>query len=172
MNIKKNSYKIKLIQLQKFLLAFLLLLCTTGCLSDQGNEIPAFTITKTDGKIFHASNIPVGKPVFIIYFSPECDHCTIFMKQWFSRVRDFSKASVVMITFLQIEKVKQFEKDYGTAQYTNFTVGTEGLSFFVRNYYKLTDMPFAALYDKQGKQVSTHQKEIPLDVLAAALKKM
>lgn len=146
--------------------------CTTAVLHAQGNKIPSFSIQKTNGQLFRASDIPAKKPVLLIYFSPECDHCQVFMKKWFSKAQDFANASVVMITFLPVEKVKQFEKEYGTANYSNLIVGTEGLRFFVRNYYQLTDMPFAALYDKNHRQLSTHQKEIPLDQIAATLKKM
>ena len=138
----------------------------------QSNKVPPFRMTQSNGKLFNATNLPQGKPIMIIYFSPDCDHCQVMMKNWFKKVNDFKKASVAMITFLPIDKVMTFEKDFKVKQYPNIIVGTEGLSFFVRNYYQIMDMPFAALYDKNGNLIASYQKNIPLNELADKLKKL
>lgn len=138
----------------------------------QPHKVPPFRILQTNGKVFNAANLPFGKPILLIYFSPDCDHCQVMMKEWFSKADSFKKASVVMVTFLSIEKVKAFEEDYKLKRYSNIIAGTEGLSFFVRNYYKIADMPFAALYNKNGDLVVSYQKNIPLNELAGKLKKL
>ncbi|HRB06283.1 MAG TPA: redoxin domain-containing protein [Niabella sp.] len=138
----------------------------------QSNKVPPFRMTQSNGKLFTATNLPLGKPIMIIYFSPDCDHCQVMMKDWFKKVNDFKKASVAMITFSPIDKVITFEKDFKVNQYPNIVVGTEGLSFFVRNYYQIMDMPFAALYDKNGNLIASYQKNIPLNELADKLKKL
>ena len=138
----------------------------------QSNKVPPFRMTQSNGKLFNATNLPLGKPIMIIYFSPDCDHCQVMMKDWFKKVNDFNKASVAMITFLPIDKVMTFEKDFKVKQYPNIIVGTEGFSFFVRNYYQIMDMPFAALYDKNGNLIASYQKNIPLNELANKLKKL
>ena len=135
-------------------------------------KIPPFRIALSDGNQFHASNLPMGKPVIIIYFSPECDHCHVLMKEWFRRSADFKKASVAMVTFLPLTDVASFEKEYKTKQHSNVVTGTEGTRFFVRNYYKVLDMPFVALHDKNGNLISTYSKDIPLNTLAAQLRQL
>ena len=50
--------------------------------------------------------------------------------------------------------------------------GTEETTFFVRNYFKITDMPFAALYTKDGDFVQSYSKEIPLNELENRLKNL
>ncbi len=77
-----------------------------------------------------------------------------------------------MITFLPVDKVVAFEKDYKVSRYPNIILGTEGYRFFVRNYFQITDMPFVALYDKMGNLITSHQKDIPLNELAGKLKKL
>lgn len=135
-------------------------------------KIPSFRIALSDGNQFHASNLPLGKPVIIVYFSPECDHCQVLMKEWFKRSGDFRKASVAMITFLPLGDVALFEKEFRTKQHSNIITGTEGTRFLVRNYYKVLDLPFVALHDKNGNLVSTYSKDIPLNKLAAELRKL
>ena len=77
-----------------------------------------------------------------------------------------------MMSFLPVDKIAAFEKDYKISQYPNIIVGTEGLGFFVRNYYQIADMPFMALYDKNGNLITSHQKNIPLNELAKRLKEL
>lgn len=129
-------------------------------------------MTQSNGKLFNATNLPYGKPILLIYFSPDCDHCQVMMKEWFKKANDFKKASVVMMSFLPVDKMMSFEKSFKTNQYPNIIVGTEGLSFFVRYYYRIADMPFTALYDKNGNLITSHEKSIPLDDLAIKLKKL
>jgi thioredoxin-related protein len=155
----------------RILLLFLFLTIASIKLSAQ-QKVPAFRMSLSDGKLFHASSLPQGKPIIVIYFSPECDHCHVLMKEWFKHAGNFRKASVAMITFLPLNSVALFEKEYNTKQHSNIITGTEGSAFFVRNYYKVLDLPFVALHDKNGNLISTYSKDIPLNTLAAKLKQL
>ena len=92
------------------------------------------------------------------------------MKDFFKRAADFTKASVVMVTYLPLAEVTKFIAEFNIRQYSNIYVGTEGSSFFLKNYYKLLDMPFAALYDKNGNIMATYRTNIPLNELALKIK--
>ncbi len=74
-----------------------------------------------------------------------------------------------MITYLPVERVAKFVKDFSLNKYANIYAGTEGNSFFVRNYYKIMDMPFAALYTKEGVFVKSYEKNIDLNDLSRRL---
>jgi hypothetical protein len=136
----------------------------------QANKLPPFRMVQSDGKIFKAEDLPMGKPIIIIYFSSDCDHCEKMMKEFFGKARLFSTSSVAMVTYLTQDKVAKFEKDYPVKKHANIYAGTEGTTFFVRNYFKITDMPFAALYTKEGNFVQSYSQEIPLNDLASRLK--
>src|SRR5258705_13772054 len=109
--------------------------------SAQQGKLPPFRIMQSNGKVFKAEELPFEKPILIIYFSPECDHCQAFMKEFFKRAADFKKASVVMITFLPVEEVTKFVADNKVSKYPYIYVGTEEKTFFIKNYYKIMDMP-------------------------------
>ena len=53
----------------------------TSC--SQIGDMPQFKITQADGKIFKASDLKSSRPTLLIYFSPECEHCQVFMKEFF-----------------------------------------------------------------------------------------
>ena len=138
--------------------------------SAQQGKLPPFRIMQSNGTIFKAEQLPFEKPILIIYFSTDCDHCRAFMKDFFKRAADFTKASVVMVTYLPLAEVTKFIAEFNIRQYSNIYVGTEGSSFFLKNYYKLLDMPFAALYDKNGNIMASYRSNIPLNELALKIK--
>jgi thioredoxin-related protein len=140
--------------------------------SAQTGKLPPFRIMQSNGKVFKAEELPFEKPILIIYFSPECDHCQAFMKEFFKRAADFKKASVVMITFLPVEDVTKFVTDNKVSKYPNIYVGTEERTFFIKNYYKIMDMPFTALYDKNGTIITTYRKAPSINELALEIKKI
>jgi thiol-disulfide isomerase/thioredoxin len=138
----------------------------------QAGKIPPFRMLQGDSKVFKAENLPMGKPIIIIYFSPDCDHCDKMMKELSKKSDEFKKASIAMITYLAIDKVIQFEKTYELKKYQNIYVGTEGNTFFVKNYYRITNMPFIALYTKNGDLVKEYRNEGALADLSIQLNKL
>ena len=135
-------------------------------------NIPPFKITQPNGKFFRAENIPFEKPILIVYFSPDCDDCLHFLNNFFSNIRAFDKAYVVMISYLSLEDVARIHAKYKIGQHGNITIGVEGTPYFVRNYYNITALPFVALYDKNGKFISSYTKDIPLSNLINRIKKL
>jgi thiol-disulfide isomerase/thioredoxin len=148
------------------------LLFTSSIALAQGGKIPPFRMLQSNNRIFKAEDLPMGKPIILIYFSPECDHCDKLMKELFGKAAQFKKASIAMITYLPIEKVSKFEREFSLNQYLNIYVGTEGTSFFVRDYYRLTEMPFVALYTSSGDFVKSYTKDVALKDLSDRLNKL
>jgi len=159
------------LKLLSVILLALTLLINIKTKAQTGKLFP-FQIMRPNGKIFIAQNLPYEKPIVIIYFSPDCEDCLSFMDKFFDKVVNFKKVSVVMISYLPIEEVTKFAVKYKTANYKNIIVGTEGSSFLVKDYYKITEIPFLALYDKNGNIQCSYQKNIPLNDIIAKLQKL
>lgn len=136
----------------------------------QSNKVPPFQIIQPKGTIFKAENLPLGKPIVIIYFSPECEECQQLTKELLERINEFNKASIAMITYLPKDMVVQFATAFHLDKYSNIYIGTEGNSFFVGNYYKVGELPFIALYNKNGDLIKIFNKEKSLDNLSEQLR--
>src|SRR5690349_12817967 len=133
-------------------------------------NLPPFKMYRSDKTIFNAADLPKTKPVILIYFDPDCEHCQKLMKELFQKIEAFKKAEIIMVTFKPVEELTAFEKLHNTRKYPNIIVGTEGVGFYLRNYYGLVTMPFTALYDKQGNLNYSYRKETPVDDLINRLK--
>lgn len=151
------------------LLSAMMLLMSSATHS-QSNKVPPFKITQADGKVFLAGNLPFGKPVVLIYFSPECEDCHQLTKVLLSRISELKKASIAMITYMPMEKVLKFVSEFNLNNYSNLFIGTEGDSFFVGNYYKVGQLPFMALYNKNGDLIKIYNKEISIEDLLIHLR--
>src|ERR1700730_4219057 len=71
-------------------------------------SIPSFSMQLTNGKLFSAKDLSHEKPVIIIYFAPDCEHCQTLMNVFFKKIRDFKKAQIVMVTFKPVNEVVEF----------------------------------------------------------------
>lgn len=149
-----------------------LLLAVLFSVNVSAQTIPPFKMKLSNGTVFSAKNLFKNKPVIIIYFTPECEHCQILMNQFFKKINEFKNAQIVLVTFKPLNEVKEFEKNYKTAAYKNIKVGIEDPVFYFRYFFKLENTPFTALYDKSGNLVYSWQKETPVNDLLARLKKI
>jgi thiol-disulfide isomerase/thioredoxin len=139
----------------------------------QPGKVPSFKIVESNGKIFKAENLPIGKPLIIIYFSPECDDCQRLTENFLTRINDFKNVAVVMITYLSVESVSQFVARNNLNKYSNIIIGTEGKYLFVKNYYNIEQFPFIALYNSKCYLIKKYySKEINLNDLSDHLKNL
>ena len=152
---------------------FLLIILSASLnVSAQSAKVPPFKIVQSNGEVFRAHDLPMGKPIVIIYFSPGCDHCDFLTKELLKRQAEFTNASIIMITWQPVEIVAAFVQQYQLAKHRNIYVGTEGTNFFVRNYYKIEHMPFMALYTKNGDFIQQYSNETKLPALLKELGKL
>ena len=154
----------------KLFLVFILLYFSIFYSSAFAQSIPPFKMLLTNGKTFEEKDLPKWKPVVIIYFAPDCEHCQTLMNAVFKKISSFKKVEIVMVTFKPLNEVGDFERNYQVYKYSNIIVGTEVPVFFLKTYYNLMNTPFTALYDKQGKYIYSYRKETPIDDLVNRVK--
>jgi thioredoxin-related protein len=133
-------------------------------------DVPAFTLWQTNGRTINKSVLPQGKPVVLVYFAPDCGHCTTLINGVFQEMKAFQNTTLVLATFKPINELQRFEQAYKTATYPNIITGTEGSTFFLRNHYKMQKTPFVALYNKSGKLVRSYNNEPVVKDLLNGLK--
>lgn len=155
-----------------FVLLLVGVLVTSAC-SAQSNKIPPFQMMQSDGKVFKAQYLPLGKPIVLIYFSPDCEECQALTKKLLERIEELKNVSIAMITYQSVELVAQYVSKNSLGKYPNIYVGTEGSSLFVRNYYDIMLFPFMTLYNKNGDLIVKYtSKQVNVDDLLARVKKL
>ncbi len=128
-------------------------------------KLPDFSIQLTDGTLISSTKASHQKPLLLIYFAPDCEHCRKLMDQLFPQMNAFKNIEILMVTFESLNDVAWFENHYHTKNYPNIKVGMEKPVFFLKNYYKLEHTPFTALFNRNGKKVVSYKEYTPLSEL-------
>ena len=165
----------------KKLVLFVCFLAAVACTNAQTQQfvppayIPDYKILTTDSTYVTPANLKKDKGTVIIYFAPDCSHCQRMMFELKPHLQEFKNVQVVMITFVNnqpIKAMKTFARDYGIDKYHNFTIGTEGYTMKVQQFYHVATTPYLAFYSKTGKPVKYIEKEPKTDDILAAVKKL
>ena len=138
----------------------------------QPRKIPPFRILLTNNQLYKAENLPQGKPVLVLYFSVDCDHCKQLITEMCHKMESLKKATVVMITFYTVSETTLFSKQFNLSKFPNVIVGTENNESFVRNYYQIVNTPYMALHDKDGNFMASFAKDIDLDLVVQRIDKL
>jgi thioredoxin-related protein len=127
--------------------------------------IPEFKVKLTNGASVSSKNASRQKPLLLIYFAPDCDHCRKLMDELFPKMNALKNTEILMVTFESLNDVAWFENHYHTKNYPNIKVGVEQPVFFLKNYYRLEHTPFTALFDKNGKLLVSYKEFTPVNEL-------
>jgi protein-disulfide isomerase len=160
--------------MKNIFLSFMLLVAV-GCSQAQNKaniqNIPPYRILNADSVYRTPANLKKNMPVMIVYFSPDCGHCQELMYEIKGQMKDFKNIQVVMITPVDYKMVKGFYRDFGVSAYPNFTVGTEGRTYEVLQYYNIKTTPYIAIYNHNHKLLKAYEKAPKIKELAAMVKK-
>jgi cytochrome oxidase Cu insertion factor (SCO1/SenC/PrrC family) len=117
--------------------------------------LPPLELTQVNNKTLRTADIR-KEPCLIIYFSPTCDHCIEQMKEIRQNFGKLEKIQVIMATFQPMDELKNFIKKYALDKQPNFRFGRD-VKFLLPPFYKMDSMPYLALYDKNGKLITTFE---------------
>ena len=142
-------------------------LCVTLLYSSRvvSQMLPDFKMKLVNGSTFSSAQVSHKKPLLIIYFAPDCEHCRALMEELLPQMSAFKNTQILMVTFESLNDVAWFENHYQTSKYPNIKVGIEVPVFFFRNYYHLEHTPFTALFNKKGKMMVSYKDYTPITEL-------
>jgi len=124
-------------------------------------KIAPFRIQMANGSAYSASDLKKDVPALIVYFDPDCDHCTAFVEDLLKNISAFANIQIIMITYVPMQTLKNYISKTGLNKYPAVIVGTEGTTFIVRYHYDVVQFPFAVLHDKNGNLFARYESEVP-----------
>ena len=120
-------------------------------LSDQ--TLPAFNLLEVDSTtLFNTDKLPSGKPIVLMYFSPDCEHCQHQTEEILKNMDSLRDVRFVMLTALPFDKMRNFYIFYKLGSYKNIIMGRD-YEFFFSRHYGSQYVPYLAIYDRHKKLV-------------------
>ncbi len=118
--------------------------------------LPAFEILHMDSStITNTFNAPKDRPVILVFFSPECAHCTIVIRELLNFKSELNNAKLYLFTPLYFYKLKPVYEELKLDRYKDVVVGKEHRFFFYK-FYNPVHVPYIAIYNRKKQLVSTY----------------
>lgn len=132
--------------------------------------ITPFQILLTDSTtLYKKADLPSGKPVVFIIFSPDCNHCQIEAEQIVASKEQLKEMTIVMITMHPFDAMKDFATKYRLHEAPNVVVGKD-IYYLMPAFYKFHNLPFHAMYDKKGNLMTVFEGSMHIGNLVTLMK--
>lgn len=132
--------------------------------------IPSFKINNVaDSSYFTKSNLQKKKPVIIILFSPDCEHCQVATKELIKKIDLFQHVQILMVSSLDYDIIKKFYQEYNIHHFPVITMGRDA-GYYLGTFYRVTSFPSVFVYNKKGDFIKTYSGHLPVDEIARLLK--
>ena len=127
---------------------------------------PPFKLLLTDSSTyFTKADLEKKKPLLLIVFSPDCDHCKHETEELLKNIDKFKKVQIVMATYYTVSEMKNIYDDFQLNRFENIVVGKD-INFILAPFYNMRSMPFLAFYDKKGELISVFEGNLPMNKVA------
>ncbi len=134
-------------------------------------DLPAFDVVDMRTRdTFSTFNIPKGRPILIIYFAPECDHCKKMLDALLPEMDKLKNVDVYMMTFMPLIALEIFNNGYHLEKYPNIKMVGQDYKMFFPPFYGVSNVPDIVLYDKNKKFVKLWPDNVTMDQILAELK--
>ena len=131
--------------------------------------LPGFSmVTAPDSTWFNPTELKKNKPVILIIFSPDCDHCQHETRELLKHLDLFKKVQIVMYSPLEYYHVKKFYDEYELGKFKQFTVGSDTY-YKLGKFYHVHNYPSIFVYDKHKQFVKAFEGSYPVEKIAESL---
>lgn len=135
-----------------------LIVCLASCFGvtpeKTGKErkpMPDFDLLLTDSTTWlNTRNIPAGKPIALLYYSPNCPYCKALTQEIIEEMDELKNIQFYFISSFPMPTLKAYSKAYQLAKYPNIITGMD-TSRLMHDYFNAPGIPYLAIYDKDKK---------------------
>lgn len=132
--------------------------------------IPPFHLLKLDSATYLTKDdIRRHRRTIVMFFSPDCDHCKHQTESILADFKHFKDVEIVMATYQPFGELKEFNTHYRIFEHPNIKMGRDE-KFFLAPFYKIRNLPYLALYNKNGDLVTTFEGTQKVETLLNAFK--
>jgi len=132
--------------------------------------IPPFKLLEIDSSsYFTKTDLKKNKPVLIILFNPDCDHCKHETEEIIKNIDELRNVQIILSTNMPFEMMKNFYEKYDLSKFENIIVGRD-FQYILPSFYQIKFMPYLAMYDKKGNLLTTFQGSMKIEDLVHVFK--
>lgn len=143
---------------------------TTTPLYKRFPTLPPLQLVLSDSTTkYTKDNIPSKKPVLIMLFSPDCEHCQHEATDLVANKESFKNIQIIMVSTYPYYRLREFADNYGLSRLKNVVIAADP-AYFLLTFYNIRNFPYMALYNKKGGLVETFEGTKPMETILASFK--
>ncbi len=132
--------------------------------------VPPLKLLLLDSTSYFSKNdLKKNKPVLIIVFNPDCEHCKHETEEIIKNIDSLKNIQIIMATIMPFDLMKSFYENYDLQRFQNITVGKD-VQYTLPSFYQMHFMPYLAMYDKKGKLLATFEGAMKMEDLIHTFK--
>ena len=132
-------------------------------------NLPDAIFKNTQGSLVSLLAFDHSKPVVIIYFHPDCEHCQYEAGEVARNASAFQNCQLIMVSATDsIPKVEKFTSDYHLREVDNIQLLVDGHGQFKKVFGKAI-LPSVYIYDKTRKLKRKFLGEVKIEAVIAAI---
>jgi hypothetical protein len=123
----------------------------------EGRLLPSFSLLLPDSTThLNTADIPTGKPLIFIGFSPICTHCQQETREIISHIDELKGTEIYFVTSFPFKDMKIYYEYFKLSKYPNIKIGVDVKDYFFP-YFNSPGVPYVVVYDskKRLKQAMT-----------------
>src|SRR5829696_4310381 len=115
------------------------------------------------------ADLPKKKPLLLILFSPDCEHCQHEAREIVAHAEEFKDIHIIMSTTYPIYRMTAFAASYGLDKLSNVVMAKDPYYLLI-SFYDIKNLPFMALYNKKGDLIETMAGTVAIEKVLTAFK--
>jgi thiol-disulfide isomerase/thioredoxin len=132
--------------------------------------VPPLKLLLLDSTSYFTKNdLKKNKPVLIIVFNPDCEHCKHETEELIKNIDSLKNVQIIMATMMPFDLMKSFYENYDLQRFQNITVGKD-VQYTLPSFYQMHFMPYLAMYDKKGNLLATFEGAMKIEDLIHTFK--
>jgi thiol-disulfide isomerase/thioredoxin len=134
-------------------------------------RLPAFKIfTVPDSTAFTNEQLKKNKPLVLMFFSPDCDHCQKETKEILAYKEELKNLQIIMASpVASFGEIKNFYQEYNITSMKNIIMGQDP-NYALCSRYHLRTYPSVYIYDAKGNLAKAFVGNVSVPTILDALK--
>jgi hypothetical protein len=148
----------------------LLVISLFGCTDRQivvsgleGQRMPGFEMLLMDSTtVINSNDIPAGSPLVLFYLSPYCPYCKAQTEDLTAKMNELKGINIYILSSFPISEIKKYRDKFQLSKYANITVGKLNDDTLFTKYYKVSGVPYIAVYNKEKRLNEVMLGNVPI----------
>lgn len=133
-------------------------------------KVPSFSIVSVpDSSEFTHAQLQKGKPLILLFFNPDCDHCQQATKELLAFKEELIEIQVLMVSALPYPLLRTFYIDYSLLLMPNVKLGQDD-KYILGSLYRPTRYPSIFVYDSMGNLTKVFASKASVPALIESTK--